>query len=507
MLTSGEERGRKEACDMFTSFLACSEMYDRGGDRFTFQGKSTTPSNICPNTYYLPEGFERTLENYAPFLSLASRIGKPDKQRLDIPGPEKYYPTFRTHRIKGGTALWYSEPRFKHKDNYEDGLDLMEDYEAQPWIIKPTSRGKIYVGRVTFDERGSAPSVPTKIDANGYKPASNGTFVKVPPDDNDQTLGPAFYNPSDKTFNTERYRGNFFSLMKGKHESLIDSGVPGPADYDVGIKKPLNAFQSYTEQLKFWKRKTCYLPRMSEIVELKTRRENLPGPGTYDLPAEDFNAPVVTQRRRGKGFLSSAKRFEATRLSETPAPWDHVDPRSAMDSLKKPGSRKITAFLKDSPRFPRLAKEDGPGPGSYAVRGMAEELLKRLPSKYSKSEKAFDSSEPRKIGFISREVEDAPSPAHYCIKEHICSKPRGNAVFKSRVSRYGHPPGKMSLVPGSADRLVRQKLYRMQQRRWIHIILLMDDDDDDDDDDAYDYGELLRVTNEPEYPEKTSMSL
>ena len=38
------------------------------------------------------------------------------------------------------------------------------------------------------------PSVPTRIDENGYDFTEHGDLVKVPPDEHDNSLGPAFYD-------------------------------------------------------------------------------------------------------------------------------------------------------------------------------------------------------------------------------------------------------------------------------------------------------------------------
>lgn len=61
--------------------------------------------------------------------------------------------------------------------------------------IDPTpisGKGKLYMCRVPYSSDVKGPSVPTRIDENGYDIAS-GTLIKVAPNDYDNTLGPAFY--------------------------------------------------------------------------------------------------------------------------------------------------------------------------------------------------------------------------------------------------------------------------------------------------------------------------
>lgn len=54
-------------------------------------------------------------------------------------------------------------------------------------------KGKLYMCRVPYSTDANGPSIPSRIDENGYE-VVNGRVVKVPPDDRDHTLGPAFYD-------------------------------------------------------------------------------------------------------------------------------------------------------------------------------------------------------------------------------------------------------------------------------------------------------------------------
>lgn len=54
-------------------------------------------------------------------------------------------------------------------------------------------KGKLYMCRVPYTVCAKGPSVPSDIDKNGYDTMWGNYLIKVPPDDCDLTLGPAFY--------------------------------------------------------------------------------------------------------------------------------------------------------------------------------------------------------------------------------------------------------------------------------------------------------------------------
>ncbi|PSN52952.1 hypothetical protein C0J52_03616 [Blattella germanica] len=365
------------------------------------------------------------------------------KSSKDMPGPDHYYPQYRGRRIKGGTSLTYTDIRFKYM--IED-LPGPGDYEipaaekpiCEPCGKKSCKRGKLHVGRVPYDLRGKGPSVPSKNDRNGFTRTPYGTVVKIPPDDHDETLGPAFYHPKETNFNTERYKGNHFGMMRGQRTTFLGNQGPGPGDYDIVTDKSLTPLQAYTEKLKFWKRKFSRQPRLAELVEINTLKENLPGPGKYNPPPlSGFDVPVVKEKFHNVGFSIGAKRFKPLRPSDTPAPCDTVDPRTAMDGLKKPGSVIYTGFLKLSPRFEKEKLEVTPGPASYTLEGISEEIQRKIPPLHIRALK-------REIDFTCKDIKTYPGPGYYEIKdrEHP-TRPR-NAVFRSVVPREGRPPEPVS---------------------------------------------------------------
>lgn len=55
-------------------------------------------------------------------------------------------------------------------------------------------KGRLYMCRTPYTHGISAPSIPTRIDENGYTVNTNGDILKALPDDHDTTLGPAYYD-------------------------------------------------------------------------------------------------------------------------------------------------------------------------------------------------------------------------------------------------------------------------------------------------------------------------
>lgn len=85
------------------------------------------------------------------------------KKEDDTPGPADYDPKIRTRKT----------PR--------------------PDLTVPPGKGRLYVCKTPYTYGVSPPSIPTHIDENGYTIDAQGDIRKVPADDHDCTLGPAFY--------------------------------------------------------------------------------------------------------------------------------------------------------------------------------------------------------------------------------------------------------------------------------------------------------------------------
>lgn len=66
----------------------------------------------------------------------------------------------------------------------------------RPDLTVPPGKGRLYACRTPYTFGVSAPSIPTRIDENGYTLDSHGDIAKVSADDHDTTLGPAFYDVS-----------------------------------------------------------------------------------------------------------------------------------------------------------------------------------------------------------------------------------------------------------------------------------------------------------------------
>lgn len=77
---------------------------------------------------------------------------------------------------------------------------FLADYDTIPESPKANSirngKGRLY-HRVVLGSKGAGPSVPTKINENGYWLDHEGNLYRVSPDVHDTTLGPAFYHISE----------------------------------------------------------------------------------------------------------------------------------------------------------------------------------------------------------------------------------------------------------------------------------------------------------------------
>lgn len=58
---------------------------------------------------------------------------------------------------------------------------------------RPHGKGKLYLCKVLLGTKNTGPSIPTKVNQNGYWIDSKGNLFRMPPDDHDMSLGPAFY--------------------------------------------------------------------------------------------------------------------------------------------------------------------------------------------------------------------------------------------------------------------------------------------------------------------------
>lgn len=94
--------------------------------------------------------------------------------------------------FQGGSTLRNKSKRFVDQLSTVQEYDVKKECECQSGGI-----GKLYLCPPPRYNLVVGPSVPTKIDENGYVVTDDGNLLKVPPDKHDNSLGPAFYDVKD----------------------------------------------------------------------------------------------------------------------------------------------------------------------------------------------------------------------------------------------------------------------------------------------------------------------
>ncbi|KYM78964.1 Uncharacterized protein C4orf37 like protein [Atta colombica] len=249
-------------------------------------------------------------------------------------------------------------------------------------------------------------AVPSKRDVGGYDYNERGILVKNPIIEYKPT---DFYDvPRRETnFTTLRYKGNFWSRMKGRDDERT-SVTPGPGDYEHETKK--SPAQIHDEKTREAKRATAKQPRFLEALCQQKLRQKTPS--------------------RETAFVS---RFEENFRPDTPGPgtYEITVPQICYGSILH------APFGIFDYRFKRITEEVLPGPADYHtdVGTLAFESAKRFKNKY---EKMFDYIKFCKTLLLISDYDK------YVVmkKDQVLKKvneekyPIYHAVFKSRVDRF-----------------------------------------------------------------------
>lgn len=394
---------------------------------------AATPANVGPSTYFLDDcKFQR--ENCAPFLSWKDRgfsIGYPNYTDAS------YDLSSTPHRhVKGGVIG--KAKRFQKKDadvfpgpgKYYTAIDPTKCKRMDPTPIP--GKGKLYVCRVPYTVFGKGPpSIPTKLDENGYD-VKCGMPFKNPPNEHDQTLGPAFYKVRSKEWLTTRlYKGCYWSCRTSKRSTFKPNGNPSPADYCINLDCCKSSERD--EYVRAMARLFSYVPRYMEAEEMRLMSDQTPGPASYNT-----NTSTIRDRKsmsiRPVPFVSGAKRFKDT-LSDTPGPGHYCTCTCYMN--RKDFSHKCTPFNVDACRFKRKQEEKSPGPAYYTVPSPLQEKLCHKMNLYSVVEVPFNHTAERKMSFVNDDQYCMPGPANY--PEEMRGKPTlpiSGPTFRCGVNRF-----------------------------------------------------------------------
>lgn len=105
---------------------------------------------------------------------------------------------YQTSSFQGGSSIQNKSQRTLYVPNdtpSPTAYNPQKITKKQPHVshLPPPGKGKLYVCRPPRFSN-TAPSIPTRIDENGYYIDEYGNLQKNSPDEYDTTLGPAFYH-------------------------------------------------------------------------------------------------------------------------------------------------------------------------------------------------------------------------------------------------------------------------------------------------------------------------
>ncbi|KAM4706645.1 sperm-tail PG-rich repeat-containing protein 2 [Discoglossus pictus] len=421
-------------------------MYDRAPRTFTF-ALGSTYENVGPGSYDVMSEKTHGSNVLAPFLSVAKRdFAFHTQTSFNAPGPGHYEISNVKEKVKGGQTIQNKDKRFHEPISSLPGpgeydLQVGLDMNGQRTMSSSSSRPqKGILNHVKKYHKPAAPSIPTPGQAYGYEEAEDGSLVKQRPPTKDNSLGPAYYEPTNnETHATLKYKGVHFGKYTGKRIEFQHQEGPGPGEYDIDQESALH-YENVNSKKEDKKKYETFIPRYHEVIVLQEEKKGVPGPGNYDIlrhfeKGEKMSKSAPVQRAP---FLSLSKRFLPVK-SIIPAPGTYNEQRTAFEALNKPSSSGMSPFGQTAARFTQdLRQQKTPGPGSYNIfsLGFANESLKKAYQEKTKKG-AFGSSAARALPNYNRDAVWTPGPAHYSVMDRIVEpyKKQTSSVFASGTER------------------------------------------------------------------------
>ncbi|KAM3937954.1 sperm-tail PG-rich repeat-containing protein 2 [Leptodactylus fuscus] len=445
-------------------------MYDRA-PRSLVVTLGSTQDNVGPGSYDLISDKIHKPAGYAPFLSTASRdfaFNAPQTVSA-APGPGHYEIFILKEKVKGGQTIQNKEKRFQEFVSSVPGpgaydLQLGMDIDGAPRASpKPQKKAKSHLKK---QQNAGAPSIPIPGQAFGYEETADGSLVRQSPPITDNTLGPAFYHPTNAdTYATQKYRGVHFAKYSGKRTEFENHDGPGPGEYDIDQESALH-YENVNSKKEDKKKYEPFVPRYHEVIVLQEEKKGVPGPGKYEIKSHFDTSNRLTKSADvpHPPFLSHSKRFLPLK-SITPAPGTYNEQRTALEALKKTSSMAQTPFGQTSIRFTQGSRmQKTPGPGSYNVfsYGIANESLKKA-NQESLTRAAFGSSASRALYISNRDAVWTPGPGHYVVKDRLEEpyKQQKSYVFSSGTERLSIPITAKDIPPPGSYNVSEsyEKLY------------------------------------------------
>lgn len=340
---------------------------------------------------------------YAPFLSTSERRLGPDIAASGVPGPGHYstdpvhlHPqtgrpsdVFRsgTRRFQAlcgespGPGQYLGHEEFGSKEEGTSG-SFKADSDRIKWVRVPT-----------------APSIPGREQSYGYEEGHQGELVMQRPEQlghsgrGDDRPGPVDYRPrveftrrSPAAIDFSKGEDRLVALNKARA-----STTPGPGHYNAqkGLGDPDEGTDIGRSVRRKRQRHTAPFHYNTNRPKPRVEREVAPGPGDYTVPSGLNVRRDPT--RRDLSFLSTSRRFDEPAVgsgSRAPGPGSYVTALSDFDRCRAINGRATrprnaayaspVGFQSTTLRFVNGSRsDDGLGPASYMVGGMAEEINRK----------------------------------------------------------------------------------------------------------------------------------
>ncbi|KAF5405879.1 Sperm-tail PG-rich repeat-containing protein 2 [Paragonimus heterotremus] len=422
-------------------------MYDRQERIFTFQGTNVTDENVGPGSYSPREiKCDRYEIGYAPFNSLAERkfdFARPDADNL--PAPWEYKPERLPNRIKGCSTVSDRAARFPSFRSHGPGPDAY--VITSSWAGKKPGPCGLMIprsllktaeddsaatqkqptcDRVNYVRFRDVPSIPSGNFVHGYEEGPDGRLRPQKGPHKDETLGPAFYGPTNIPTFTQ-YRGCGWSRLTSQRQPLHNSvHKVGPGQYEPFTDVWEKIVQTGRERDCIQSQNPLNVPRFIEKVVQEVNKLKFPSPATYVLPDTLLKSTV---RRGPNGAVIQLAPFnvEAQRFKEDNG--DTPGPNVYEFSHKWPKVYSKTPFNTAADRF-KTALFRGPAPNAYKPQiSFTDELTKRVSCStvygnkipFNSTAKRF--KEETTIHQLSSKTptvgpESTPGPGHYATESY-----------------------------------------------------------------------------------------
>lgn len=265
-------------------------VYDRAERNLT-NIIGSTGKNLGPGSYNMdaPNVKKLPIDGYAPFLSMTSRETFPQQAETaaTLPGPGQYDPEGLRLTVKGGSSMANKDSRFKAKAETTPGPGQynVNDKKAAAKIEPPHAKNVMIMARTKPAKVAQAPSIPVPQQAYGYEETEDGMLQKQSPPKRDNSLGPAYYRVPLESKETD-YRGTHWCKRTSNRFSFGGKDGPGPGEYEVENNKKAMRVMNINMVGPEKGRGDPIIPRYNELLEIKAKKEAIPGPGKYEIQSQ-----------------------------------------------------------------------------------------------------------------------------------------------------------------------------------------------------------------------------